>query len=273
MTAGSAARLPAIGVFYNAFQASLNKRFSQRLQLCWLRTRSPKTWGMRTATSAVSSRTRIAPIWSTVRLPRICGTDYHQLSVRTSSRAWPPFHGRRAAESQRHSWADGRLRESRPRRAARRRTAVLSSDLSNTGSFSYRPNQIANPYDFSFNSGVSRQRLWLHQSRDIRLWIAGTTRRHLSHLRSRPGSNPPTASETPRSEICVDLTWLISILFCKRTSRFGESQQVEFRAEFFNLLNHPNFGLPGGGSSVPVDVPGGAASPTQRLTIARSSSH
>lgn len=30
-------------------------------------------------------------------------------------------------------------------------TGVMSSDLSNTGSFSYRPDQIANPYNFSAN--------------------------------------------------------------------------------------------------------------------------
>ena len=31
-------------------------------------------------------------------------------------------------------------------------TAVMSTDFSNTGSFSYRPDQIHNPYDFSFNT-------------------------------------------------------------------------------------------------------------------------
>lgn len=34
-----------------------------------------------------------------------------------------------------------------------------------------------------------------------------------------------------------------------------EAQNIEFRAEFFNIFDHPNFGLP---ASNP-DVPGGAA--------------
>src|SRR5438552_9729183 len=45
----------------------------------------------------------------------------------------------------------------------------------------------------------------------------------------------------------------------QKNFKVRESQQVEFRAEFFNVFNHPNFGLPGGGSAVPVDVPGGAS--------------
>jgi hypothetical protein len=58
----------------------------------------------------------------------------------------------------------------------------------------------------------------------------------------------------------------------QKNFKIREYQQVQFRAEFFNLFNHPNFGLPGGGSAVPVDVPGGQASPTRLRTIARSSS-
>jgi hypothetical protein len=45
----------------------------------------------------------------------------------------------------------------------------------------------------------------------------------------------------------------------QKNFRIGEVQLIEFRAEFFNVFNHPNFGLPSGGSSVPVDVPGAAA--------------
>jgi len=41
--------------------------------------------------------------------------------------------------------------------------------------------------------------------------------------------------------------------------KIRESQQVEVRAEFFNLLNRSDFGLPWGGSAVPADVVGGAS--------------
>ena len=53
---------------------------------------------------------------------------------------------------------------------------------------------------------------------------------------------------------------LVSFDFVLQKSfKITESQQIEFRAEFFNFFNHPNFGLPGGGSPVYVDVPGGSA--------------
>jgi hypothetical protein len=39
----------------------------------------------------------------------------------------------------------------------------------------------------------------------------------------------------------------------QKNFKIRESQQVEFRAEFFNLFNHPNFGLP----ATNPDVPGG----------------
>jgi hypothetical protein len=45
----------------------------------------------------------------------------------------------------------------------------------------------------------------------------------------------------------------------QKNFKIRESQQIQFRAEFLNIFNHPNFGLPGGGSTSPADVQGGAA--------------
>ncbi len=37
-----------------------------------------------------------------------------------------------------------------------------------------------------------------------------------------------------------------------KNTHITESQRLELRAEFFNVLNHPNFGLPGGNASTPA---------------------
>ncbi|MGH9503392.1 MAG: carboxypeptidase regulatory-like domain-containing protein [Terriglobales bacterium] len=137
-------------------------------------------------------------------------------------------------------------------------TGVLSSDLSNTGSFSYRPDQIANPNDFSFNTGSQftdfgctnpgHQTLdcWYNQAAFAVPALAPGQQSAHSFGNSRIGNL--------RGPDLVDFDVVL-----QKTFKIRESQQVEFRAEFFNLLNHPNFGLPGGGSAVPVDVPGGAS--------------
>ena len=137
--------------------------------------------------------------------------------------------------------------------------AVMSNDLSNTGSFSYRPNQVANPVQFLLQYRVAGNRSMAAPIRDTRLWIAGQPsgiRRAPSGLRAAIRAQ---LSAMPRSEICVARTWWTSTWFCKRTSKFWSRTRSSSASEFFNLFNHPNFGLPGGGSSAPVDVPGGAA--------------
>ena len=137
-------------------------------------------------------------------------------------------------------------------------TASMSSDLSNTSSFSYRPNQLANPYDFSFNIpsqqtdfGCSRpghQTLdcWFNQAAFVAPPLApGQTSAHEfgdSRLGNLRGPDLVTFD-----------------LALQKNFKITERQQIEFRAEMFNLFNHPNFGLPGGGSQISVDVPGGAA--------------
>jgi hypothetical protein len=132
-------------------------------------------------------------------------------------------------------------------------TAILSSDVTNTGSFSPRPDQIHNPYDFSFvpdattftdvygcTPGKQTLQCWYNPLVFVIPGLAaGQSSAHLfgdSRVGNLRGPD------------------LVSFdLVLQKNFKFRESQQVEFRAEFFNLFNHPNFGLPG----TNPDVPGG----------------
>jgi Carboxypeptidase regulatory-like domain len=136
--------------------------------------------------------------------------------------------------------------------------ASMSTDFSNTGSFSYRPNQVANPYDFSFDTadqgsefGCSRPG---HQTLDCYYNQAAFVVPPLSPGQQIAHSFGDAKIGDLRGPGLVDFD-----LSLKKEFKIQESQQIEFRSEFFNLLNHPNFGLPGGGSLIAVDVPGGAA--------------
>jgi hypothetical protein len=72
------------------------------------------------------------------------------------------------------------------------------------------------------------------------------------------GSDGAVGRNTARGDNFIDLDLSVS-----RTFRFGETKNLMFRAEFFNLLNRANFGLPirvigapGFGSAVDTVVPG-----------------
>lgn len=72
------------------------------------------------------------------------------------------------------------------------------------------------------------------------------------------GSNGAVGRNTARGDNFIDLDLSVS-----RTFRFGETKNLLFRAEFFNLFNRANFGLPirvigapGFGSAVDTVVPG-----------------
>jgi hypothetical protein len=138
-------------------------------------------------------------------------------------------------------------------------TAVMSNDLSNTGTMSYRPNQIHNPYDFSFNTTSQGQDYGCsnpgHQTLDC--WF-----NQAAFVTPPPAPGQQAAHAYGTSRIgnlrgpdLVDFDFAL-----KKKFKIRESQQIEFQAEAYNLFNHPIFGLPGGGSGqTPVDFPGAAA--------------
>ncbi len=137
-------------------------------------------------------------------------------------------------------------------------TGVLSSDLSNTGSFSYRPDQIADPNNFSFNTGSQGTDFGCtnpgHQTLDCWYNQAAFAIPPLAPGQQSAHSFGNSRIGNLRGPDLVDFDFVL-----QKNFKIRETQDIEFRAEFFNIFNHPNFGLPGGGSAVAVDVPGGAS--------------
>ena len=141
--------------------------------------------------------------------------------------------------------------------------AVLSGDVTNTGAFPARPDIIHNPQDFSFNipgqaalgcsnPGHQTRDCWFNQAAFVVPALA--PRQSSAHLFGDAGRailRGPDAVNFDFSSY--------------KTFQLGERVGLVFRAEFFNLFNHPNFQLPnlgsGGGSGAAgiVNGAGGAA--------------
>jgi hypothetical protein len=141
---------------------------------------------------------------------------------------------------------------------------LLGGDVTNTGAFPPRPDQIHNAQDFSFdvsdqksvfncsNPGHQTHDCWFNQAAFAEPALApGQSFAHLFGNARRAALRGPDMVNFDFSAY--------------KTFQLGERFGLVFRAEFFNILNHPNFNLPnvgsGGGSSGAgfSNVAGGAA--------------
>ena len=131
-------------------------------------------------------------------------------------------------------------------------TSTASGDLSNTGSFSYRFDQIGNPKDFSQNTAAQSSFGCNPGKRDVLCWYnqAAFTAPPLAPAQQSAHDFGNARIGNLRGPNLVNFDLVLQKQFSIRD--YG---QVEFRSEFFNIFNHPNLGLPGND----VDVPGGAA--------------
>ncbi len=244
-------------MFYNAFEASLNKRFSNGLNFLAAYTFAKNIGNADGNVGGFIQNSYRADLEHGAVTPDL----RHRFTI-SYLYELPVGHGRRflggasgITDAVLGGWQVGGITTAQTGEAV---TAVMSSDLSNTGSFSYRPDQIANPYDFSFNTasqgtdfgctnpGHQTLDCWYNQAAFAAPPLAPGQQSAHRYGNSRIGNL--------RGPNLFDLD-----LVLQKTFSIRERQHLEFRAEFFNFLNHPNFGLPGGGSQVPVDVPGGAA--------------
>ena len=141
--------------------------------------------------------------------------------------------------------------------------ALLNFDPTNTGAFPPRPDIIHNPKDFSFNVagqaalGCSNPG---HQTLDCWFNQAAFTLPPLAPGQSVAHEFGDAGRAVLRGPDLVNFDFSTYKTF-SLSERFG----LVFRAEFFNIFNHPNFNLPnvgsGGGSSGAgfTNAAGGAA--------------
>ena len=248
---------PQLQMFYNAFQASLNKRFSNGFNFLAAYTFAKNLGNADGNVGGFIQDSYRADLEHGPVTPDL----RHRFTI-SYLYELPVGHGRKFLGDMKGisqgilgGWQVAGITSAQSGEAV---TGVLSSDLSNTGSFSYRPDQIGDPNDFSLNSasqgtdfgcsnpGHQTLDCWYNQAAFAVPSLApGQTSAH-GFGNSRVGNI--------RGPKLVDFDFVL-----QKNFKIRESGQVEFRAEVFNLFNHPNFGLPGGGSAVPVDVPGGAS--------------
>ena len=247
---------PQFQSFYNAFQASLNKRFSSGFNVLAAYTFAKNLGNADGNVGGIVQNSYAAylehgPVAPDLR-HRFSLSYLYELPVGRNRHFLSDSKG--VTDAVLGGWQVAGIVAAQTGEAV---NAVMSSDLSNTGSFSYRPNRIANPNDFSFdlatqaalgcsNPGHRTLDCWYNQAVFVAPPLAPG--QQLAH------SFGNTKIGVLRGPHLVNFDMVL-----QKNFKIFEKHQIEFRAEFFNVFNHPNFGLPGGGSSATVDVPGGAA--------------
>ncbi len=240
-----------LDLIYHSFQASVNRRFANGLNIMAAYTLA-KNLG--TADGNVGASIQNAHNISELKGPvphdvrhRATISYVYELPVGRSKR----FLGSagRAADLILGGWQASGITTLQSGLAL---SAGLSGDLTNTGSFSPRPDRIHNPQDFSFDTATQaslgctpgKQTLtcfWNQAAFTIPPLAPGQL---FAHEFGNGGSGNLRGPEL----INFDFAML-------KNFRITERHQLQFRAELFNIFNTPNFGLPGN----LVDVPGGAS--------------
>jgi Carboxypeptidase regulatory-like domain/TonB dependent receptor len=134
---------------------------------------------------------------------------------------------------------------------------LMGGDLTNTGAFPPRPDMIHNPYDFSFdvatqaalgcsNPGHQTHDCWFNQAAFLTPALSSAPGDCGGQCFARNFGNARRAALRGPDMVNFDFS-------AYKTFQLSERFGLVFRAEFFNIFNHPNFNLlnvgSGGGSS------------------------
>jgi len=242
---------PQLQMFYNAFQTSLNKRFSNGFNFLASYTLAHN---LGNADGNVGAQIQDAhhpereygPVLPDLR-HRFVVSYIYELPVGRGRQFLADLGG--VADAIIGGWQIGGITSAQSGEAF---TAGMSGDFSNTGSGSYRPNQIGNPYDFSIDPAGQASLGCDPGHQTLACWYNPAV-----------FVTPPVVPGQGVAHVFGDSRIgnlrgpkLVNVdLVLQKSFKIRESQQIEFRSEFFNALNHPNFGLPGS----TVDEEGGAS--------------
>lgn len=242
---------PQLSLAYHAFQTSLNKRFSNGFNILASYTFA-KSLG--TADGNVGGQIQNAYDIAAEKGP--VPPDFRQRFVASYLYELPFGQGKpflnslpRTADLILGGWQVSGVTLWRSGEAY---TAFLSYDPTNTG-VGARPDRVHDPYDFSFGRDVQRAMGCSSpglQTLDCFYNQAAFTLPPLAPGQSfahQFGNGGRTNLRGPDQR-----NFEFAIL---KNFRVTERHRLQFRAEFFNLFNTPQFALPGG----TVDAPGGAA--------------
>jgi hypothetical protein len=141
-------------------------------------------------------------------------------------------------------------------------TAALSFDPTNTGTYLPLPDVIHNPNDFSYNLAgqvalgcpPGKQTLTCYYNQTVFVVPPLAPGQVSAHQFGNEGVNMLRGPDYINFDFATIKSFAIT-----------ERQKIQFRAEFFNIFNHPNFDLPGGARPIDLgtpsfaDVPGGSS--------------
>ena len=250
---------PHFNIFYNALQAKLVKRFSGGLNL-----QAAYTWAKDIGNSCGDPGCAIQNTYNIAPERGLEEPDFrHRFTL--SGLYELPFGKGRAFGGGWGSMANGlmggwQLSSIVTIRTGEAETAYMGAgDLSNTGSFGYRPDQIGNPYDFSF--GIAEQATLGCPTPGHRSLFCWYNPAAFATPALAPGQvNAHVFGVSGQGDIRgpgqVNFDFGIMKQF-----QLTDRHKLDFRAELFNAFNHPQFQIPNsnpdsvGGASITSTLP------------------
>jgi len=244
-------------MFYNGLQTKLEKRFSRGLTF-----RGAYTWSKDIGTSQGTPGSAVQNSFDTKLERGYVQPDFRHRFVASAVYQLPFGKGKtfgqgwnRAADLALGGWELSSIAVARTGEAT---TAILSNDFTNTGSFAPWPDRIHDPYDFSFGQDVQAEMGCPVGHQSLQCWYnpaaftipALAPGQKFAHQFGNGGSGNLRGPGQVNFDVGLMKDFSLT-----------ERHTLSFRAEFFNIANHPQFKLPNnnpndsGGAAITATLP------------------